>query len=214
MALITDIGSRIQENTKFLHSLQTANNTSTVLAYEGLKSIHIGLNIFIHLYSTIQLRRSVWVKPKSGEWWDLIVPQMSSADFKEHFRMTRETFNFIVDELDSALKKKDTRFRPSIPVRKRVGLGIHHLASCEEYRVVAALFGVGKSTACKIVNSFCKAVCKHLLTKFIKFPSTLKELKETADQFEQALGYPMCVGAIDGSHIPITPKKKRSTRLL
>nr|XP_054602405.1 uncharacterized protein LOC129164868 [Nothobranchius furzeri] len=71
-----------------------------------------------------------------------------------------------------------------------------------EYRIIGLLFGVSTTSVCRCVQDFCKAVCKILLAEVIAFP-TLKKLQEMADYFETRWGVPQCVGAIDGSHIPI-----------
>lgn len=52
---------------------------------------------------------------------------------------------------------------------------------------------------------------KILLPRFIKFPQTTTELDTAATEFEEILGYPMCIGALDGSHIPICPPKEEAT---
>lgn len=52
------------------------------------------------------------------------------------------------------------------------------------------------------MREFCRTICKVLLPKYIKFPEG-DELKRVVDGFKHKYGFPQCVGAIDGSHIPI-----------
>ena len=59
------------------------------------------------------------------------------------------------------------------------------------------LFGVGRSTVCEIVHETCQAIVDNLLHKYIFF-RILIILKENG-------GVPQCIGAIDGSHIPVSP---------
>ena len=53
-----------------------------------------------------------------------------------------------------------------------------------------------------IVKDVCQAIVQLLLPKYIQIP-TGDRLKAIVDGFESKWGFPQCVGAIDGSHIPI-----------
>ena len=171
-------------------------------------------NIYIQLasafISTVPIR-SVWSKPKAGEWWEKIVPMMDDNEFKEHFRVHRRTFNYLCTKLKPCLEKMDTNMRAGTPVDKRVGMGLHYLASNEELRVVQALFGAGKTTAWEAIEDFINAVIQILEPEFVKFPHNAQELKTASDEFETLLGYPMCIGDMDGSHIPICSPKDLAT---
>ena len=46
------------------------------------------------------------------------------------------------------------------------------------------------------------AIVEHLTTKHINFP-TGQGLRRIVDSFSSKWGFPQCIGAIDGSHIPI-----------
>ena len=79
---------------------------------------------------------------------------------------------------------------------------IWKLASNIEYRTLAGMFGIGRSTACEIVNDTAKQIVTHLLPKYVKIPNG-DRLKEIVEGFELILGFPQAAGAIDGTHIPI-----------
>nr|XP_047129487.1 uncharacterized protein LOC124809436 [Hydra vulgaris] len=82
--------------------------------------------------------------------------------------------------------------REPISVVKRVAVALHYLASCEEYRVVSSLFGIGKSTANLIVHEFINAVNDILLPKYVKFPLSVENLNKHSKDFEAILGFPQC----------------------
>nr|XP_047139613.1 uncharacterized protein LOC105844629 [Hydra vulgaris] len=128
---------------------------------------------------------------------------MEECEFKEHFRVNRNTFNFLVNELHQHLGKSTTTMREPISVVKRVAVALHYLASREEYRVVSSLFGIGKSTTNLIVHEFINAVNDILLPKYAKFPLSVENLNKHSRDFEAILGFPQCVGAVDGCHISI-----------
>ena len=76
------------------------------------------------------------------------------------------------------------------------------LATSSEYRSIGHLFGVGLSTVFNCVEDFCNAVVSVLLPQHISTPDAAK-LIEIATFFRNRWRMPQCVGAIDGSHIPI-----------
>ena len=73
-------------------------------------------------------------------------------------RMTRATFQSITDELRPHIEKQNTNMRRSIAADHRVAITLWRLATNIEYRTLAHLFGVGRSTFCVIVHETCKAI--------------------------------------------------------
>ncbi|XP_047137502.1 uncharacterized protein LOC124814007 [Hydra vulgaris] len=138
---------------------------------------------------------------------------MEECEFKEHFRVNRNTFNFLVNKLHLHLGKTTTTMREPISLVKRVAVALHYLASCEEYCVVSSLFGIGKSTVNLIVHEFINAVNDILLPKYVKFPLSVENLNKHSRDFEAILGFPQCVGAVDGCYIPISAPKDQNSSL-
>lgn len=91
--------------------------------------------------------------------------------------------------------------RQSISVQQRVAITLWCLATPTEYRTIAHLFGVTRSTVCEIVHKTCLAIVESLIMgTYIKFPTGSQP--ESVNEIKW--GVPKCVGAIDGCHIPIT----------
>ncbi|KAJ3581651.1 hypothetical protein NHX12_019472 [Muraenolepis orangiensis] len=149
-------------------------------------------------------RRSpiAWAHPRSLYWWDSIVPDFSPHEFMQNFRVSRESFDYICDRLHDIIGRRNTNFRLSVPLRKRVAIAIWKLATGGEYRTISHLFGVGRSTVYNCVREFCDAVVVVLLPLHITMPDAGK-LEEMATFFNNRWRAPQCVGAIDGSHIPV-----------
>lgn len=120
----------------------------------------------------------------------------------QNFRVSRESFQYICDEIRDVLAKKDTNYRFCVPVQKRVAIAIWKLSTGSEYRTISHLFGVGLSTVFNCVQEFCNAVIRVLLPVHITTPDAAK-LREMATFFSNRWRVPQCVGAIDGSHMPI-----------
>ncbi|XP_030219862.1 protein ANTAGONIST OF LIKE HETEROCHROMATIN PROTEIN 1 [Gadus morhua] len=156
------------------------------------------------LLSSQHFRRkpSAWAHNRSSEWWDVIVPGFTNEQWVENFRMSEETFGFLTNKLRPVLERQDTNFRGCVPLKKRVAIALWKLATGSEYRSIGHLFGVSITTVCRCVQDFCAAAETLLVPEQIRYPDEVK-FREMATYIENRWGLPHCVGAIDGSHIPI-----------
>ena len=157
--------------------------------------------------------RRLWVQETKhiGSFWEKTVALWKEDSlWLENFRMSRGTFEFLCHKISGNLLHQDTRFRKAISVEKRVAICIWHLATGEDFRSLAWRFGVGKSTACEIVNNVCEAIVDILLPTVIKWPSG-EALLTVRDGFLQTWGFPQCGGVIDGTHIPIVAPPQSAT---
>lgn len=62
--------------------------------------------------------------------------------------------------------------------------------------------GIGESAMSKVVLKVATAIAK-LLPKYVHFPQSLAERRETFEDFYQIAGFPRVMGAIDGTHVKI-----------
>ena len=117
--------------------------------------------------------------------------------------MSKETFLYICGKLAPALTRTDTLLRKCLSVERRVAVTLWCLATPTEYRTIAHLFGIARSTVCETVHEVCHCIVDVLLNEYIKFPSG-NRLDCIVDEFKTKWGVPQCIGAIDGCHIPIS----------
>uniref|UniRef100_A0A8C9XPY7 Zgc:113227 n=1 Tax=Sander lucioperca TaxID=283035 RepID=A0A8C9XPY7_SANLU len=157
---------------------------------------------YIYIYFFLSLQAILQLKPRSDHWWDTIVPDFTPLQFMQNFRVSPESFEYICSHVKHAMGRRNTNYRLCVPIRKRVAIAIWKLATGGEYRTISHLFGVGLSTVFNCVQEFCNTVITVLLPVHIKFPDAEK-LLEMATFFNNRWRVPQCVGAIDGSHIPI-----------
>ena len=142
---------------------------------------------------------------RSSQWWEYIVLNtFDDYDWKENFRMSRETFRVLCNQLKPIIERKTTKLRESISVEKRLAIILWFLATTAEYRTIAHLFGVARSSVREIVWETTAAIVHCLLSTYINFPVG-KSLKSVVDGFFTKWSVPQCAGAIDGSHIAIKP---------
>ena len=140
---------------------------------------------------------------RSTHWWEYVILQTSgSHDWIENFRMKKETFQYLCSQLRPSIERRDTRLRSAITVEQRVAITLWCLATPVEYRTIAHLFGVARSTVCEIVHETAHSIVSVLLKQYLYFP-TGAHLDDVIRGFESKWGFPQCAGAIDGSHIPV-----------
>uniref|UniRef100_A0A672GSN4 DDE Tnp4 domain-containing protein n=1 Tax=Salarias fasciatus TaxID=181472 RepID=A0A672GSN4_SALFA len=141
-----------------------------------------------------QLQPTSWAFSRSSNWWDVIVPGFTTAQWVLNFLMSEESFQHLCEKVRPAMEKHNTTFRACVPLRKRVAVAVWKLATNADYRSI--------TTVCRCVQDFCDAARERLVPELIKFPD-LQTLQEMSAYFHSRWGLAQCVGAIDGSHIPI-----------
>ena len=140
---------------------------------------------------------------RSDHWWcEIVMRTFTERDWSENFRMRKETLVYLCEQLASSLHRQDTVLRRAISVGKRVAVTLWCLATPCEYRTIAHLFGIARSTVCEIVNETCALIVTTLLHKYICFP-TDEKLDKLVDTFKHKWSVPQCVGAVDGCPIPV-----------
>lgn len=154
------------------------------------------------LVLNVPRERSVWMHPRTDAWFLLAYQFYTDTQWYENFRVTKQTFTFIVALIEDDIKRKTTVLREPISVQKRVAITFYFFSSTAEYRTIANLFGVSRSFVCKCVKDVCTALINRLQSKFIFLPKG-HELENIINTYKRKWGFPACFGAIDGTHIPI-----------
>ena len=75
----------------------------------------------------------------------------NEEDWLENFRMSRGTFLYLCAELKS-LEKRDSAMRRAISLEQRVATALWRLATNDDYRAIAHLFGVSRASVCLLVR--------------------------------------------------------------
>uniref|UniRef100_A0A7M5XN08 DDE Tnp4 domain-containing protein n=2 Tax=Clytia hemisphaerica TaxID=252671 RepID=A0A7M5XN08_9CNID len=149
-----------------------------------------------------------WAQDYEQNWFETMWENRNNQIFSEfwykEFRMRPETFEFIVELVRAEMERRDTTYRRSIPVEKRVAVSIWRLSNGASYRTVSKTFGVGKTTIVEINQDFVIALLQHT-REFIHFPETELETAIAIEKFHESAGceLPQVVGAIDGTHMEI-----------
>ena len=144
---------------------------------------------------------------RSDIWWQNLDSRQGvhalPEEWKENFRMSKQTFDLLCRSLRPYISRKHTHLRAPISVDKQVGITLYYLSDGGRMRKTANAFGVAPSTVSAIVKRVTCAVSKYLGNTYIKHPATEQEVQTSVVGFFARTGFPQCIGAVDGTHIPL-----------
>ena len=160
-----------------------------------------------HLYFRRRLaarkKRRAWVFPRPQNWFQgLLNDRVIDHWWKENFRVSRGTFEFICQLVGPNMERQNTRMREAIPVDKRVAASLWRLATGECYRSCGLMMGLAKPTVISCCHEFVQELC-NFQNEIITFPSARADVIKKVQGFSMKSKVPNVVAAIDGSHIPI-----------
>ena len=72
--------------------------------------------------------------------------------WQKEFRMSPLNFEYIIDLADQNMAKADTVFQKTVPIEKRVGIGLWRLSTENSCHTISKVFGIEKSAVIKLVN--------------------------------------------------------------
>ena len=137
-----------------LQKIQDAKERRIMVLGQFQDQQHFYFAIFLSAVICLHLSmgRSVWSYERSSPWWDRIVNKsFNEEDWLENCRMSRGTFLYLCAELKS-LEKRDSAMRRAISLEQRVATALWRLATNDDYRAIAHLFGVSRASVCLLVR--------------------------------------------------------------
>ena len=151
-------------------------------------------------------KRTVWTKLRYHGFLSQIAERWSDFEWKRNFHISRDTFACLCKELRESLERNRV-VREPLSVEQKVAICLWRLGTNVEYRTIGHLFGVGVSTVCNAVHEFCRVIVDTMSAKYITIPNH-QQVSRIVDGFSTKWGFPQCIGAIDGTHIPIIAPKE------
>ena len=167
----------------------------------------LSLSLFLNL-TTGKAKCDISQLKRQELWFDEMWQKRRNNSYQKYwktdFRMTRKTFEKLINLVSPNLSKEDTKFRKSISAQNRVAIALWRLSTGNFFRTIAKTFAVGKSTAVSITKDFCKEM-RQLSKEYIKFPVTSNEVENAIKKFKTCCNskIPQSLRAIDGTHIYI-----------
>ena len=118
-------------------------------------------------YSTISLETKTEADIFHGsdsEWL-----HMRCEEWKQNFRISRETFKVLRNKLKPSLERRVVTRQP-LSVEHRVAATLWRLRTNVEFPTISYLFEVGISTACVTLRDVYSAIVEKLAPRFIAVP--------------------------------------------
>ena len=167
---------------------------------EVCASITSRLNVFLAETSDSG-GRAAWKFPRIQNVLEHEFLHFPDRKWLESYRISKDMFEQLTHDLRS-LQRQVTRLRSPVPVRTVVAMLLKRLGKGLDYREIGDKFGVGASTACIKVNEAMKLLVSSKMHIISKIQRGI-DFKRIINGFQRKWNFPQCLGAIDGTHIPI-----------
>ena len=151
-------------------------------------------------------QRAMWRQNgRTDTWWyKLLTGEMPAETWKKNFRMSREEFEKLTNELRPFISPDSSSPNyMALSAEKKVAMTLYFLKDTGSLAMTANTFGVAVSTVSKHIFEVCYAIAKNLGPKYMYLPRSTDEMREKAAEFEAKFGMPQAFGCIDGTHIRI-----------
>ena len=109
---------------------------------------------------------------RNCKWFQKVWNIYDDECFKSCFRISRETFNFILNQIGHHLTH-DTTSEESISPQERLGICLYRLSRGDYYHTIAEMTGRGLATVQSITQEVCKVIVINLWSEFVNFPETV-----------------------------------------
>ena len=148
-------------------------------------------------------RRSCRRLVRNTGWYKLAMT-WDDERFKDAFRITKNTFAYILSRIGDQLQRDYINEDP-ISADERLSICLYKLGRGDYNYTISELCGVGESSVSTIVVEVCQVIVKELWSEWVDqlFPKTCHQFSEKMIEMEEEWQYPYAFAAIDGTHIPI-----------
>jgi len=65
---------------------------------------------------------SLWVRPSNQAWFEMADTEFDVQQWYKNFRVTRDTFEFILNEIGREITRRNTPMRKAIRARRRLAI--------------------------------------------------------------------------------------------
>ena len=143
----------------------------------------------------------------STYWSDL--KAMPDLQFLKRMRVSPGTFRLILEDIRHLIELPASGNLPQpIPAKIRFAICLKFLVTGDSLVTISTLFAVGVSTTYQIIKDVVEAlVLVYNKPSHFPFPESESDCKRIAQGFFFKSQFPLIIGALDGTHIPIHKPK-------
>ncbi|XP_063411178.1 putative nuclease HARBI1 [Mytilus trossulus] len=123
--------------------------------------------------------------------------------FFNFLRMAPEMFDEILNRVGPRIQRRDTRLRKALEPGLKLAVTIRHLSFGDKYPTLQYDFRVARNTISMFVPEVCQAIVDEYKVEAISCPTTQREWRDIAEEFQRKWNVPHACGALDGKHIAI-----------
>jgi hypothetical protein len=128
---------------------------------------------------------------------------MTELEIMERYRFSRAGINYLEDLIGDDICPRAPR-NNALSARHKILITLRYLATGPIQLNDADLHGCSQPTVSRVLTEVIEALSSpKIVQQFIKFPTTPEECKRASQQIAGLANFPMAIGAIDGTHIPI-----------
>ena len=101
---------------------------------------------------------------RSSTWWDdVVLNRFGPRDWRENFRISKASFDYLCHNLKLLIEKANTSMSRPVSVERRVAVTLWILATPSENRSVSHLFGL----QCLVVHETYKAIIRKFKSLYV-----------------------------------------------
>ena len=117
--------------------------------------------------------------------------------------MSKTSFEKLVHILRLYLEKQVTQIRKSISTDCQTASFLYYIRDQACYHKKTNAFGISCGLVWLIIRKVSKAIAELLGKDYTKLTETAAEVENLKQKVLEHRGFPQCIGAIDGTHIPM-----------
>ncbi|XP_064628013.1 putative nuclease HARBI1 [Lineus longissimus] len=127
--------------------------------------------------------------------------ELSDPKFLRRFRISKETFRWLLDLISEDLRRPTRRNQALTPLLQ-LAIALRFYANGAFQHVTGDTCGVSQWACGEAIHRVTREICDRK-GNFITFPETQAERLRVQQGFRDIAQFPGVIGALDGSHVPI-----------
>ena len=129
--------------------------------------------------------------------------ELMDSDWLENFRISKTSYEELVNILRPYLEKQVTWMRKPISTECQIASFLYYISDEARYRKTENTFGMSLGLVSLLIRKISNAIVEFLGKDYMKLPETVAEVENLTQKFLEHHRFPQCIGAVDGTHIPI-----------